>query len=228
LHSLKIACRKISHEIIVVDNHSQDGSIEMLEKDFKYIKLIKNKENFGFAKAVNQGIITAKGDYVLLVNSDMIVPEEAIEEMLAISEKHQIGILGPKLVYPNNKLQGSVGYFPSGVTEFFTKTRLYKIFNYGRYIKPKFQRLTEVDWVSGGFMLIKKEVIDKIRFFDEKFFMYVEDVDFCYRAKKAGFKVAFTPAVSIIHFHQASSKNNLKQAHAYERASIRYFLEKYR
>lgn len=226
--SLQKAAENLTSQIIVVDNASTDGSVELIQEKFLTIKLIINKNNLGFAKAVNLAINSISADYYLLVNSDMIVNESAIKKMLEIiATDKNIGILGCQLIYPDGRVQASVGKFPSKLTEFFTKTRLYKIFNYGRYFVPKFKELTYLDWVSGGFMLIKKAVINKIMGFDENFFMYLEDIDFCRRAKDAGFRIAFTPEVKILHYHQGSAGKNLALANNYERESLKYYKEKH-
>ena len=228
LHSIQVDTPELDYELIVIDNDSKDDSVKMLEKDFPEVKLIKNTINAGFAKAVNQGLKIAQGDYILLANSDIIVHNGALRKMQKVVVNNKVDILGACMIYPNGKLQATVGRFPSRSTEFFTKTRLYKIFNYGRYFKPKFKKLTYIDWVSAGFMMIKKPVVEKLKGFDENFFMYLEDIDFCKRATQAGFKVAVSPDIDVIHKHQGSADKGVFDVNDYELESLKYYFDKWK
>ena len=244
------------YEIIVIDNNSQDGSAEYINKfqipnsklqtnsklqiqnpkqdSSPEIRLITNKENLGFAKAVNQGLKIAQGEYILLLNPDTKIKQRDLSKCLGFLEKNsQIGILGCQLVNSDNSLQGSFGNFPSLMTEFFQATFLCKFFPFGRWIpfgflsKRLFNKFHFVDWVGGGFMLFRKEVLDKIGGLDEKFFMYFEDVDFCKRAKQAGWKIIYWPEVKILHHHMQSAKKDLALAWWQEAESLIYYFKKY-
>lgn len=207
--------KNLDIEIIVVDNASKDGTKKFL-KDLKISKFLNvynsiflnsifNKVNLGFAKAVNQGIKIAKGDYILLLNPDTRVKTNALEKLLEFAKSHpEAGIIGAKLINPDGSIQPSVYHFPTikrAVLEFW----LGKKGTYEKYA-PKTQKPTEVEAVTGAVMLIPKKVIQKVGLFDQRYFMYFEDLDYCRRVKKAGFKVYYLPAAEFIHHHGASGK----------------------
>jgi len=191
-------------EIIVVDNNSTDGSLEYLKKQ-KKLKLIENRKNFGFAKANNQGIKIAKGKYILLLNSDTIVKKDAFKTMVGFVEKHtDVGLVGPRLLNPNNTIQPSCFNFPSvfgAIKEFW----LGKQGAFSKYA-PKGNRPMVVDAVVGAAFLIPRTTIEKIGLLDEQYFMYFEDLDYCRRVWEAGFSVYYLPRSKILHLHGASGK----------------------
>jgi len=192
-------------EIIVADNASSDGSVEMVRKEFSKIKLIENEENLGFAKAVNQGIKRAKGDHILLLNSDVIVKSGALKEMLNFAERHPLaGIIGGKLVGPEGSIQASVYHFPTisrAVREFwFGQKDVYQKY------APQVDKPAIVDAVTGAAMLIPKKIIDEVGLLDERYFMYFEDLDYCRRVKKDGYRTYYLPQVEFVHYHGASGK----------------------
>lgn len=190
-------------EIIVVDNGSEDGSVEMVEK-FK-VELIKNKNNFGFAKANNQGIRIAKGEYILLLNSDTEVKPGCLEKLVEFAKEHSwAGVIGARLLNPDGSIQPSVYHFPT----LLRAMKEYWLGQKGTCEKyaPKDKRPVEVEAVVGAAMLIPKKVFDKVGLLDERYFMYFEDLDFCRRVKRAGLKVLYLPQAEIIHHHGASGK----------------------
>lgn len=223
-------------EVIVIDNISQDKTVEVVRKGFSRVRFIENHENVGFARAVNQGIKMAQGEYILLMNPDMQILDGAIVKALEFSEKKDnIGIVGGQLLYPDTKKpQASFGNFPSMGTELLYALGWHKILPFGRFFmenifsRLKFKRTRRPDWVSGGFMMIKKRVIEKIGYLDEKFFMYLEDIDFCHRAKKAGFLAYYFPEAKVIHNHMASSRKDMSRPLIYEARSLIYYFEKYK
>jgi len=205
-------------EVIVVDNASKDGSAEMVAKDFPQVALIRNKKNLGFAAANNQGIKKARGRYLLLLNSDTLILEDALAKMVAFMDRNKkIGIATCQLLNKDKTIQASGGFFPTLPRVFAWMFFLDDLPIISRLIKayhphePSFytknlfyQREHFQDWVTGAFFLIRKKVVEKIGLLDEQFFMYVEEVDYCFRAKKAGFLVAYTPMAKIIHLGQKS------------------------
>lgn len=233
----------LDFKIIVIDNNSEDDS-NFIVKNYVLknpdrgakIRLFRNKENIGFAKAVNQGIKLSNSQYILLLNPDMRVMNKTISSSLEFLEKNQkVGILGAQFLYPQTfKIQSSFGKFPTAATEFYYVFGLHKIFPCGRFIvknifsTPQFKKTHKVDWVSGGFLLVRSEVFKKIGFLDENFFMYLEDIDFCYRAKQAGFEVYYFPIAQIIHHYMASSKRDLSKPIIYEAKSLIYYFKKYK
>ncbi|MEW6407314.1 MAG: glycosyltransferase family 2 protein [Patescibacteria group bacterium] len=222
-------------EVIIIDNNSQDDAVNVVKTRFPQARLIENKENVGFARAVNQGIKMSQGEFVLLLNPDMRVLDKAIKSSLEFLETNpKVGILGAQLLYPKTlKVQPSFGRFPSVFTEFLQAFGLHKILPWGRFIPKnifsfwKFKKICRVDWLGGGFMMVKKEVFDKVGLLDEKFFMYLEDIDFCYRAKQVGFEVYYFPKAKVIHHHMASAKKDLSKPIIYEAKSLIYYFKKY-
>lgn len=218
LDSIVRHIKEINYEIIVVDNASSDGSVEAVEKIItgtKSIKgmVIKNTKNLGFAAANNQGIKKAKGRYVLLLNSDTEFTEDSLRQMVSWMDKNpKAGISTCTLLNSNKTIQATGGYFPG----------LFRLFLWGTFLDDLplvsvvfrsyhphsafHKKLREQDWITGAFFLIRGELIEQIGVFDEKFFMYVEEIDYCFRAKKKGWEVWYVPDTAIIHIGGASSK----------------------
>lgn len=220
LDSIKKNSKKVSYEILVVDNGSRDGSQKMVEKGFPEVTLIKNKKNLGFAVANNQGIVKAGGEFILLLNSDTLLIEDVISKMVSWIKDHpQVGIATASLVYPDGSHQPTGGYSPTLVRlvawmfflddlPFFDRISL-PIHPHSStfFTRSKFYlREQQLDWVTGAFMLVRRHVFDQIGFLDEDFFMYVEDVEFGYRAKKAGWEIVYLPQFRLVHFGGASSR----------------------
>jgi len=202
-----------SSEIIVIDNGSIDGTVAMIKeiKESK-IKIIENKENVGFAKAVNQGLKQAEGEYLLLINSDIFVKKNDLDKLIAFAkDQPQAGVIGGKLINPDGSLQGSCFYLP-------TITRIIKEFWFNgpssltKYA-PLGDKPAEVEAVIGAVFLIPKKVLHKVGFFDERYFMYFEDLDYCRRVRQAGFKVYYLPEAEFIHEHGASGRSIPQKTH---------------
>ena len=206
------------YEILLVDNASQDGSIEALEETFKEevsegnVHIIKNKENLGFAKANNIGMRKAKGTYILLLNSDTEVEGACLENCLAQMEQNEkLGALGCKVVLPNGMLDHACkrGFpTPKASLYYFLKWDKKNPMKYGQYdaLHLGEDEVGEVDALMGAFMLMPKKVLDEVGLLDEDFFMYGEDIDLCYRIKAAGYKILYYPKERIIHYKGGSSK----------------------
>lgn len=223
IDSINKFTRGINYEIIIYENASTDGSLEALEKIPGKIKIIKNKTNLGFAEGNNQGIRASKGKYILLLNSDTYITDNALGEMVHFLDKNsRIGIATNMLKNKNGSIQGTGGYFPSLLSVFSWMT-IQDLPFVDKIIKPfhpqhaksflgkgdEFYKTSKyLDWVGGTAFFIRREVVDKIGLIDPKYFMYTEEVDFCYRAKKAGFRVYYNPSWSITHLGGASSKSS--------------------
>jgi GT2 family glycosyltransferase len=191
-----------SYEIIVVDNHSTDGSVELLKKNYKTVKTIVNEENIGYGRANNQAIRLAKGDYILLLNSDISVKDDAIEQLVTIGRKHAEAFVGGKLLNEDNSPQASCGPFytlPVVFGMLFAKGDALGITRYSPGTK------TQVDWVSGACLGGTKAAFCDVGLFDESIFMYMEEIDFLYRAKIKGYTTLFYPASIFVHTGAASS-----------------------
>ncbi len=205
-----------NYEILLVDNASSDGSIEQLQEDFKnqedYIHIIINSENLGFGKANNIGMIMAKGEYILLLNSDTLVGEGCLEVCLSYMENNkEIGALGCKVILEDGSLDHACkrGFpTPKASLYYFLKLDKKDPIKYGLYdaLHLGEDEIGEVDALMGAFMLMPKAVLEEVELFDEDFFMYGEDIDLCYRIKSAGYKIVYYPEKYIIHYKGGSSK----------------------
>jgi GT2 family glycosyltransferase len=216
IHSIEKASNNLSTEIIVVDNASTDGSVELIKSKFPSIILIENKSNLGFGKANNQGLKISNGNFILLLNPDTIVSEETFLKMIEFFKNNpEAGLATPKILNPDGSLQlGCRRSFPGPWTSFCKVTGLSNLLpnsrifaRYNLTYLPENQT-NEVDAISGSFMMMKREVYEKVGGFDEQFFMYGEDLDLCYRIQKAGFKVFYVHSTQIIHYKGESTKRS--------------------
>ena len=202
----------VSYEIIVVDNNSKDDSVKFVNSLIRNklaIKLIENKENLGFAKANNQGIKIAKGEYIMLLNSDTIVQDNALEILVDYLEKNRdIAVLGPKLLNADRTSQPSVGNFPSLLV--VANMLFFEHFVPNRFVRWSPKTTRAVDWVMGAALMSRKEIFNKIGGLDENIFMYMEELEWCYRVKKNGYKIYFYPQAKIVHLGQGSSETGRK------------------
>ena len=204
-----------SYEVIVVDNCSPDDSVEMVRREFPQVNLIVSEINGGYAYANNLGLRQARGNYVLLLNADTVLPTTALQDMLAFMEEHpDAGVAGPKLVLADGRLDLACRRsFPTldiafyrliGLSKRYPDSPRYNRYNLG-YLDP--DQVAEVDSVVGAFMLIRREALEQAGFLDERFFMYAEDIDLCYRIKvEHGWKVYYNPSVVVIHYKGQSTK----------------------
>lgn len=214
LFSVTKACSGMDAEIIVVDNNSTDGSRSWLEPAFPTVKFYWNSANVGFAKANNQALATAKGEYILFLNPDTILPEDCITRCIAFfKDNPEAGALGIRMVDGSGKfLKESKRAFPSpltslfklsGFARLFPRSKLFARYHLGHLPEDKNH---EVDVLAGAFMMIPKKVLDEIGNFDERFFMYGEDVDLSFRIQKAGYRNYYFSESTIIHFKGESTK----------------------
>lgn len=220
LHNLLVSVEKasaeIKTEIIVVDNASEDGSAEFIKEKFPSVTLIENKSNLGFSKANNLGLKIASGKYLLLLNPDTLVQENTFTEMIKFFDSHpEAGLAGCKILNPDGTLQLACRRsFPGPWTSFCKVTGLSSLFPnsklFARYNLTYLDEneINEVDAISGSFMMLRREVYEKIGGLDEIFFMYGEDLDWCYRVQKAGYKVYYVPSTQILHYKGESTKRS--------------------
>lgn len=234
--SLEMGASSVTLEVIVVDNASIDGSAQMVRTKYPWVKLIENSRNVGFAAGCNQAIRHSRGRYILLLNPDTIVHDGAIEELVKFMDEHSdVAIVGPKLLNTDGTLQHSCRAFPTLLTGMFRNTPLERLFP---SLKPVRQYLLlnhshsepmEVDWVSGAAMLVRRKAIEVVGMLDEGYFMYCEDVDWCWRMRRAGFKVFYVPSAVITHAIGRSSDQlfvpMLIQRH---RSMLRFYFKNYR
>lgn len=201
----------VSHEIIIIDNCSSDGSIEMLRRNFRELTVIANRENKGFAGANNQGIKIAKGRYVLLLNPDTIILEGAIDKMISwISDKSDVGCLGCQVWENTTDIQRTCFADPKPTNLFIISSGLMHLakwlpsLGHPWYKDWDRRSVRDVDVVSGMFMLVPRPVIDQVGVLDEAFFVYAEEADWCRRIRKAGWRCVFTPEARILHLDGGS------------------------
>ena len=226
---------RIEFEVIVVDNASIDDSVAILKADFPQVKLIENSTNRGFAAANNQGLAVALGRYVLLLNSDTIIMDNAVAKTIEFADHHpEAAVMGCRVLNLDRTLQPTCFMFPSIVNMLLSSSYLYKLFPHNRIFGR--ERMTwwdrsdvhEVDVVTGCFMLVRREAVGQVGMMDERFFMYGEETDWCYRFRQAGWKVLFTPTPEIIHLGRASSKQRRPEMILQLRGSILLFFKKHR
>ena len=222
-------------EIIVIDNHSADGSPEYLREKFTGIKLIANEENLGFAKACNQGMMQAKGKYILFINPDTVIPEDCLSKCISFLESHSdAGAAGVKMLDgKGHYLKESKRGYPSIKASFFKLFGLAGLFprskTFAAYYLGHLDENTdqEVDIVSGAFMMVPRSVLQKVGGFDEIFFMYGEDIDLSYRIQQAGYKNYYLAGTAITHFKGKSSpRKSLDQTKTFYKA-MEVFVKKH-
>jgi len=229
LESVRKASDGLKIEVIVIDNASRDGSVELLQDKYSDFTCIFNKDNVGFSKANNQGIKIAKGEYVLLLNPDTVVSESSFAKVIEYMDMHpDTGGLGVRMIDGRgNFLPESKRGLPTPMVAF------YKIFGLSR-IFPKSQRFgqyhlghlsefetNEIDILSGAFMLMRKEALNKVGDLDEEFFMYGEDIDLSYRIQKGGYKNVYFPETTIIHYKgESTKKSSVNYVFVFYRAMI--------
>lgn len=233
--SIKKSCNDIQYELFVIDNASSDGSVELIRKKFPEVNLITNTKNNGFAAANNQAIKQAQGEYILLINPDTIVQEDTFSTILSFFQNHpECGMLGCKILNPDGSLQLSCRRsFPTpwvaftkiiGLSKLFPNNKLFGYYNL-TYLNP--DQTYEVEAISGSFMFFRQQVVDDVGYLDESFFMYGEDLDWCFRIREAGWKIYYLPETKIIHFKGESSKKSEVDLTLQFYRAMKLFVEKH-
>lgn len=240
--------RKI--EVIVVDNHSSDSSATMVRTEFPDVQLIENSRNLGFAKANNQAIRQASGKYVLLLNSDTVVQQEAIGTMAEYMDSEpDAGAVACRLLDANGAIQASIGRQSgpglmrqilrlSGISRLIRGERMrrflrrYLGFAIGStvrsYLDPYVTNTAlEVESISGACLMLRRQAIDQVGLLDENFFMYLEDLDYCLRLRNAGWKLYYLPTVQIVHLIGQSSGGRMRKYSMHAYRSLFYFYQKH-
>lgn len=235
LLSISGALQKISYEIFIVDNASSDATVDAIASQFPNIHLIVNDTNIGFARANNQAMRKARGQYVCLINPDTLVQQDTFVLLLDFMKKRpDVGGIGCKILNPDGSLQLACRRsYPTpwvAFTKIFGLARLFPTSRwFGRYnltfLDP--DRISEVEAISGSFMMIRRQVIDKVGLLDESFFMYGEDLDWCYRIRSAGWKIFYHPGTQIIHFKGESSKKSPFEQRRLFYEAMRLFVKKH-
>lgn len=222
-------------KIIVLDNASSDGSVEMVKEDYPQVKLIASKENTGFSKGNNFVMKQVKTPFILLLNSDVYVEEESLYKTLAYFRVNlNCDVLGPRLKYASGKLQPSAGNLPNPVNLIFWILGLSLLPTVKYFIPPFhprdkgfFSKARQAGWVMGAFLALKRTVFVSVGGFDENLFMHMEEIEWCKRIKDLGFKIWYVPQVQAVHLYAASTNFNLEASFINELKGVKYYLQKY-
>jgi len=232
LNSISEGCANLAYEIIVVDNASVDNTTNFIRENYSEVKIIENDTNLGFAAACNQAAQISSGKYLFLLNPDTILSRNSVADLIHfIENKSWVGAVGPQLLDNPGQITNSVRWFPAMLQSLVKDTVLGKILF---WVKPgrlmhllPMDKASSVDHVSGGAMLIKKEVWKELNGMDERFFMFYEDVDLCKRIINLGYNIYYLPTVQIIHVGGGSRHQDRSSAFFYSIRSKFLYFEKY-
>jgi GT2 family glycosyltransferase len=230
LASIQQSPGNLALETIVVDSGSTDGSPEMIEAVFPWVRLIAREENVGFPQGNNIGLGEANGRYLLLLNPDTVVVGQALTTMVQyLDDNPNVGVVGGQLLNPDGTIQSSRRRFPTVATAFFESTWLQPLAPAGvlrRYYAEDVpdDETADVDWVKGACLMTRRAVVNEVGLLDPDYFMYSEELDWCRRIKTAGWRVVYLPAAKIIHHEGKSSEQAVTARHInFQRAKLRYF-----
>lgn len=212
--------QKMELEVLVADNASTDNTVNLAEK-FKNVKVVENGDNFGFAKGNNLAAKKALGDILVFINPDAKFTDGDIFDMTEVLKDHKVGVVGGNILNYNGGRELSCGKFYNLLNTLLLSIGLEEAV--GVRFAPKKEQ--EVDFVSGAFLAIRRELFEKLNGFDEHYFMYIEDSDLCFRVKKAGFSVVFSPKATIQHVGQGSSNRTFAIVNIYK--GLLYFNKKH-
>lgn len=230
LDSLKSSAA-LAIEIVVVDAASSDGSAEMVAREFPPVKLIASADNLGYSRGNNIGMAASHGRYLLILNPDTAVAGDALDALVAYADAHpEVGIVGPRLLNADGSPQASRRRYPTLATAFFESTWLQpfaprRVLDryYARDVPDEAAALA-ADWLTGACLLVRRGVYEQIGGFDEEFFMYSEELDYCRRARAAGWQIMYLPEARVYHYEGGSSEQAMPERHIrFQRSKIRYF-----
>lgn len=225
MESIFVYAPSVPFEVLVVDNASTDGSADRIAEKFPQARVFWLPANSGFAAGNNYGMERATGRLFLLLNNDTQVTRGSLDALLVEAESHpEAGLLGPRLLYPDGSLQPSAGIFPNLWTEFLDQTMLHRLVPTYKLGEAYYANAGEVDWLTGACLLVRRKMVDRIGGMDQGYFMFLEDVDWAWRAREAGWRVRYTPAAEIIHRKGHSSKQALgEMLEEDQRSMYRFF-----
>lgn len=236
VESVKKNIRNATCEIIVVDNNSSDSSTEILSQAHTDITIIRLHENYGYGKAINIAFKKTCGQFILVLNSDILLQNDFSDYLIDFYKRNNAGIIGIKMMKENNKFQKTFGYFPSPMLIISNEVSILRKINHKHFNKyamiQSANPLTQsVEWITGAFMFISRENFEHVGGFDEHYFMYYEDVDICQKCCNLGFTNYFIALFYAIHKHQATTKtNNIMPYNIHrlnEKISAVYYVNKY-
>lgn len=216
LESIVVHTHGVSYEIVVVDNHSEDGTAEMVERCFPSVRLVRNDVNRGVAAARNQGFKAARGNYFLILDADMMLVENSVRILYEFVESHrEVGVAGSMLVSPEGALQYNCKRYPTLGALLLRRLDAYELVHKSRTLQHHMMtdwdhaNIREVDYLIGACQMIRREALEKVGLLDERIFYGPEDIDFCIRMHRAGWKVMYDPSTRIIHYEQRMTKRKL-------------------
>lgn len=234
LESIYQTTRQTSFEILVVENCSTDGSAEMVRARFPAVQVIENEARLGYSASHNRALRRCQGRYLLVLNEDMRVLPGALDSMVAFMDCHpDAGMLGCRLLNPDGSLQPSCRAFPNVWIIFFRSVYLDKLFPRNRWFGADYlghwghDTVREVDVIKGCCMFVRREVVDQVGLLDERFFIYYEETDWCYRARQQGWKICFTPDAEIIHYGEQTTSRQTPRMTLIQRQSLLKYFRKY-
>lgn len=210
--ALEAARGTLNIQLIIVDNASRDDSLEILRRDFSDAIVIANKTNVGFGRANNQAIPHITGRFVLLLNTDAFVGVDTLHRTLAVMQSQpDCGLIGVRLVGRDGTRQPDCRFFPTPLNVFLSRTGMHRLLPWVRLVDPvdpAGDQIQQCDWVPGCYLLIRRNVVDSLGLFDPRFFLYYEEVDFCRRAKAAGWQVLYVPDTTVVHLGGESARSD--------------------
>lgn len=232
LRSIREFSPHVPHEILLIDNGSQDGIGAVVAEKFPEVRLIETGRNDGFSQANNLGIVNAHGQYILLLNSDTKIIEPVFDRLVQyMDSRPEVGCIGPQHVGGDGRHQVSYGKFPDLFSEVLRKIVDYRIslndLNIRGYLIELCSMEQEVDWLSGSCLLLRRDALVQAGLLDEAFFMYFEDMDLCKRIHDRGWKIVFCPMSKILHYSGQSVKENILAGLVAYRQSQIYFARKH-
>ncbi len=219
-------------EVIVVDNNSSDNSVAFVRENYPCARVLANRENTGFARANNQAIRESRGDYILLLNPDTEIRKETLQVMVDFMDRRpECGMAGCRVLNPDGTLQlacrrniptlADAFFKLIGISRLFPRSARFSRYNL-TFLSPDV--MTRVDAVSGAFLMARRETVEKIGLLDERFFMYGEDLDWCWRSRQAGYVNYYVPDTAIVHYHgQSSKKRPFRTAYYFYQAMYLFY-----
>lgn len=230
LQSIRDQGRGIAPEAVLVDDASSDGSAEMVGRDFPWVKLLRNRSNEGFSAGTNKAIRATRGQFVLLLNTDMIVLPGSLQTMLELMRlQPEIGVLSCQLLNTDGSVQHFCRRLPGVAVAMIEKTFLQRLFPNNRILRDYYMRdwhhdtFREVEQPPGCCLLVRRDVLDRVGLLDERMFLYFSDVDFCRRVREAGFRIFFTPEARIVHHHGVAGRKLRDVDLIWQRDRFAYF-----
>jgi GT2 family glycosyltransferase len=212
LKAIKDLQLPFDYEIIIVDNNSLDNSVEYLKDNYFDVKVITSNVNLGFAGGINLGINVATGKYLLVLNPDILILSKAVENMFNFMELNpKAGICGPKLLNPDGSLQYSCSRFPDWRLPFYRRTFLAKTKRGKNWVNDYLmndwdhKENRKVEWLYGACLMVRRELLKEVGLLDDRYFMYMEDLDWCRRFQEKGYEVWYVSEAEVIHYHQRDS-----------------------